>query len=245
MHSALFTTLLASAIALSSATKGVVTLDDLTFDKIVDGSKPILVKFDKQYSYGDAEDAFKETAEKLGELKTDLVIAEVGKQEYGDEENKALHERFSIDKDEWPVYKLFPKGGGDPIDGPKKADGSKDDQKAALGSFLKVNTGVNTFMGKGQISKFDDLAEKLMKGDKDAVAEAEKLLEDKEVVADDEDKSNAEYYIKTMKRVGERGAEYPKTEITRLKAMVNDKISEKKKEMFSKRINILSSFAAP
>ena len=72
------------------------------------------------------------------------------------------------------------------------ADGSKDDQKAALGSFLKVNTGVNTFMGKGQISKFDDLAEKLMKGDKDAVAEAEKLLEDKEVVADDEDKSNAE-----------------------------------------------------
>lgn len=81
-----------------------------------------------------------------------------------------------------------------------------------------------------------------------------------------------------MKRVGERGAGYPATEIARLKSMVNDKvrpparphdhcvilpvcvvlellfslglaavrlqISDKKKEMFSKRINILSSFAA-
>ena len=106
MHSTLFAALLASAIAIASATKGVVTLDDLTFDKvrarkitqphsaigtldsshaeplpcsceprtaprarrrqIVDGSKPILVKFDKQYAYGDAEDSFKETAEKIG-----------------------------------------------------------------------------------------------------------------------------------------------------------------------------------
>ena len=58
---------------------------------------------------GDGEDCFKETAEKVGELKTNLIVAEVGKQEYGDEENKALHERFNIDKDAWPVYKLFPK----------------------------------------------------------------------------------------------------------------------------------------
>ena len=41
------------------------------------------------------------------------------------------HERFSIDKDEWPVYKLFPKGGGDPIDGPKKA--GVHSQAAAMG----------------------------------------------------------------------------------------------------------------
>ena len=54
----------------------------------------------------------------MGELKSKLIIAEVGKQEYGDEDNKLLHERYTIDKDSWPVYKLFPAGGGDPIDGP-------------------------------------------------------------------------------------------------------------------------------
>ena len=212
---------------------------------------------------GDGEDCFKETAEKVGELKTNLIVAEVGKQEYGDEENKALHERFNIDKDAWPVYKLFPKvrapkvgaaarrlvsrarrtqGGGDPIDGPTKSEGSKDEQKAALGSFIKVNTGLSVFIGKGQIGAFDDLAEKFVGarcptpfsavrsrcysalsparspgGDKGALAAAEKLLGDKEVVTDDDDKSNAEYYIKTMKRVNDKGADYPKTELARLK----------------------------
>ena len=34
--------------------------------------------------------------------------------------------------------------GGVPLDGAKKAKGSKDDLKGALGSFLKVNDGVNT-----------------------------------------------------------------------------------------------------
>ena len=62
------------------------------------------------------------------------------------------------------------------------------------------------------------------------------------MVADDEDKANGEYYIKTMKRVNERGDEYPATELARLKKMASDKISDKKKEMFSKRINILSAF---
>ena len=235
-------TLLALALPAVAATKGVVTLDDLTFDKIVTGSAPVLVKFDKQYSYGDGEDCFKETAEKVGELKTNLIVAEVGKQEYGDEENKALHERFNIDKDAWPVYKLFPKGGGDPIDGPTKSEGSKDEQKAALGSFIKVNTGLSVFIGKGQIGAFDDLAEKFVGGDKGALAAAEKLLGDKEVVTDDDDKSNAEYYIKTMKRVNDKGADYPKTELARLKKMVGEKVSDKKKALFTNRINILSSF---
>ena len=31
-----------------------------------------------------------------------------------------------------------------PLDGAKKAEGSKDDLKGALGSFIKVNAGVNT-----------------------------------------------------------------------------------------------------
>ena len=48
--------------------------------------QPVLTGLSFQFSlqYGDAEDAFKETAEKVGELKTDLIVAEVGTQDYGD-----------------------------------------------------------------------------------------------------------------------------------------------------------------
>lgn len=140
------------------------------------------------------------------------------------------------------MYKFFPKGGGDPVDGPKKSEGSKDEQKAALGTFLKINAGLSVFIGKGQIGAFDDLAEKFVGGDKSALEAAQKLLGDKEVVTDDEDKKNAEYYIKTMNRVNEKGDDYPKKELDRLKAMVKAKISDKKKAMFGPRINILSSF---
>lgn len=136
-------------------------------------------------------------------------------------------------------------GGGDPIDGPTKAEGSKEDQLAALGSFIKLNVGLSVFIGKGQIGALDDVAEALVAG-KSTVAEAttaaEAILADKEVVADDDDKSNAEYYLKTIVRVGEKGAEYPKTELARLKSMVGGKLSDKKKELFQTRINILSSF---
>ena len=45
-----------------------------------------------------------------------------------------------------------------------------------------------------------------------------------------------------MGAAGEKGADYASTELTRLKGIVNSKVSDKKKEMFGKRINILSSF---
>lgn len=232
----------AATLQTASATKGVVTLDDLTFDKIVTGSVPVLVKFDKQYAYGDSEDAFKETAEKVGELKTNLIVAEVGTQDYGDTpENKATHDRFKVSKDDWPVYKYFPAGGGEPITGPK-LEGSKDDMKATLGSFLKINAGLSVFIGKGQIPAFDDLAEKYVGGDLAALDAAKALLGDKEVCTDEDDTKTGEYYIKTMERCQSKGADYPATELARLKGIVNTKISDKKKEMFSSRINILSSF---
>lgn len=93
-------------------------------------------------------------------------MAEVGTQDYGDApENKATHDRFGINKDDWPHYKFFPAGSLEPVDGPKKGgDGGKDEQKAALGTFLKINAGISVFIGKGQIVAFDDLAEKLVGG---------------------------------------------------------------------------------
>ena len=37
-----------------------------TFDRIIDGTKTVFVRFDKEYSYGDEHDAWKELAKKVG-----------------------------------------------------------------------------------------------------------------------------------------------------------------------------------
>jgi len=42
--------------------RGIVKLDNTTFDRIIDGSKTVFVRFDKEYSYGDEHDAGKELA---------------------------------------------------------------------------------------------------------------------------------------------------------------------------------------
>ena len=49
-----------------------------TFDRIVDGSRNVIVRFDKEYSYGDAHDAWKEFAKTVGESSADVLVCDVG-----------------------------------------------------------------------------------------------------------------------------------------------------------------------
>ena len=49
-----------------------------TFDRLVDGSRHIFVRFDKEYSYGDEHDAWKDFAKTVGESSADVLIADVG-----------------------------------------------------------------------------------------------------------------------------------------------------------------------
>eukprot|EP00035_Acanthoeca_spectabilis_P012019 m.212500 g.212500 ORF g.212500 m.212500 type:complete len:100 (-) comp15504_c0_seq1:4690-4989(-) len=70
-------------VACTTATaRGSVGLDSLTFDKVVDGTRQIVVKIDKQYPYGEKEDAYKEFLKDVA--KTNLLVGEVGVQDYGD-----------------------------------------------------------------------------------------------------------------------------------------------------------------
>jgi endoplasmic reticulum protein 29 len=49
-----------------------------TFDRLVDGSRHIMVRFDKEYSYGDEHDAWKDFAKTVGESSADVLICDVG-----------------------------------------------------------------------------------------------------------------------------------------------------------------------
>merc|ERR1712060_627347 len=64
--------------ALSYSERGILKLDNTTFDRIIDGSRSVFVRFDKEYSYGEEHDAWKEYAKAVGESAADLLSADVG-----------------------------------------------------------------------------------------------------------------------------------------------------------------------
>lgn len=71
------------------------------------------------------------------------------------------------------------------------------------------------------------------------IAKAEEAF--KELTSDSE-KTSAEIYIKTMKKVLEKGKEFVETEIARVERLKAGKVSDKKKEQLADRLSILTSF---
>lgn len=238
----------ASTTAISD--KGVIYLDDLTFDKVVDRSRDVLVRFDKEYPWGDEHDAFKELATTVGESDTSLLVVGVpisNSDTYP--VNTKLSARYGLValKDEgFPRYKLFKKG----ADTTKPLDYTGDMKQAKeLLRWTVEQTGV--FIGiKGQVKELDGLAHSFMAA---APADRKPLLEQAQAAADAVDTSSnpdaggyVEYYIKTMQRVLDKGDAYVQQETKRLAKMSEDKaVAAAKRETFAWRLNVLASFKAP
>merc|ERR1719399_356385 len=225
------------APALQAKAQGAINLDTYTFDKIVDGSRDVLVKFDQEYAYGDAEDAFKALCKTVGPLKGGTLIAEVGVQDYGEKENTDVAERFGASKGDFPVYKLFKKGGD--VAKPVAYTGEK--TEAALSQFLKAETGL--YIGlPGNLEAFDKLAAGFLGADgammTARLAEAEAAL----AAAAADDSTSAKADVKIMKRVQEKGVGFVEGEVKRVKKLIGGKITDKKKKFFNERLNILASF---
>ncbi|GIY71099.1 endoplasmic reticulum resident protein 29 [Caerostris extrusa] len=194
--------------------KGAVSLDSWTFDKMISKFKAALVKFDITYPYGEKEDEYGKVAESA-RFSPELLIAEIGIQDYGEKENSDIAEHFSVSKDDFPVIKLL----------------------------LKKHSPVRLILNKC-LPEFDELAERFMAVDGQEQKQVI-LSEAKEVAAKlnpDEEKKSAEVYIKMMQKVIERGVGFIASERERVKNIKDGKITSAKKEEMQGRLNILHSF---
>ena len=175
-----------------------------TFDRIVDGSRSVMVRFDKEYSYGDEHDAWKSFAAKVGDSSADMLVCDVGVSEYGDKDNSDIAEKFSIKSDDFPQYRLWKKGSKEPLvyKGDKKED-----------AFLRfAQAEADIWVGlTGQLKEFDALA-KAFPGDK---AGSLKKAEAAAKGAGEKDADSAKYYVKvggkTAQSQRDRAAAIPRS----------------------------------
>uniref|UniRef100_A0A7S4BBT4 Endoplasmic reticulum resident protein 29 C-terminal domain-containing protein n=1 Tax=Chrysotila carterae TaxID=13221 RepID=A0A7S4BBT4_CHRCT len=213
--------------------RGILKLDNTTFDRIIDGSRNVFVRFDKEYAYGEAHDAWKEYAKTVGESAADLLSADVGVSEYGEKENSDLIERYGIKTADFPQYRLFVKGTsglGSPIayTGAAKTDEFVRFVQEKAGAWIGL---------PGQIKELDEIAKEFMGSTEQAA-----LLQKAEAAAASSTQDTAKYYVKVMtKATGDK--DFVAKETTRLKKMMEESsVKPAKKEQFGRRLNVLSSF---
>eukprot|EP00993_Chasmostoma_nieuportense_P003760 NODE_4463_length_783_cov_52.100610_g4304_i0.p1 GENE.NODE_4463_length_783_cov_52.100610_g4304_i0~~NODE_4463_length_783_cov_52.100610_g4304_i0.p1 ORF type:complete len:253 (+),score=102.44 NODE_4463_length_783_cov_52.100610_g4304_i0:47-760(+) len=237
MHCWLLVLMVLVGSAVSSDVPGVLALDSITFGKLVGREYDVLVKFDKQYPYGDKEDAFKEFASRIGGISAPaLLLAQVGVQDYGDKLNDDLRERFSIKADDFPAFRLFPKGALTPV--PYTGEVTSD----ALTRFLKEQ--LNLYIGlPGCLEAFDGLAKGF--GALDAATQQRRLQEADAMLLTltAQDQPSGKFYVGVMKKVVSQGAHFPASEKLRLEKLLQSKITEDKKKQFRHKLNILPSFS--
>ena len=215
---------------LSYSERGILNLDNTTFDKIVDGYRNVFVRFDKEYAYGEEHDEWKAFAVTVGESDADLLVADVAVSEYGDKMNEDLARRFSIALEDFPQYRLF-KSSVQPIRYLGKIDRNE--------FLLFVQRYASVWIGlPGQVKQLDSLAKEFSA----ASSDREEVLRKTQVAASAAEGDLAKYYVKVMtKALGD--AEFVVKETSRLSKMQSDSsVKESKKKSFRKRLNILSSF---
>lgn len=189
------------------------------------------------YPYGTKHDEFAKVAEAAHTV-PDLLVGEVGVKDYGEKENADLAERYKVNKDDFPVVKLFVAGVSEPYtfsDSEFTADNIK--------KFIRTKSNVHIGL-PGCLEAFDKIAAKFSQATDPDVKKA--LLREAEDLWDNitgrADQKTAEVYVKTMRKSLEKGDDFVSNELKRVQSLAKGKISKEKKEEMQQRINILHSF---
>ncbi|CAG2171496.1 unnamed protein product [Oppiella nova] len=221
------------------ALSGSVVLDSFTFDKIVTKFKTSLVKFDIQYPYGEKHEEFEKVSQMAKSI-GDIVMAEVGVQEFGEKQNMDLMNKYGITKDDFPVLKLFI--GGD-VENPIHFD---DEFKSdPIIRFIRRHSGVRIPL-ENCLPEFDDISQRFMGPEtsdrqrRDLLNESQQRLQE---LTNSEHKKWADVYIQFMTKVIEKGDQFIDSETQRLNGIVSQKLAENKRKEIKGKLNILLSFA--
>ncbi|GBF99629.1 hypothetical protein Rsub_12308 [Raphidocelis subcapitata] len=241
----LFALVAALPVAASLQDPGIVYLDDLTFDKVVNGRDDVLVRFDREYPWGDAHEMYRQLAAALGDADAPLTVAGVAVSNSDDYLlNPRLARRYNLSAlgdDELPVFRLFLRH-GDPRAPIAYGGELKMDE---MSGWLVAHTSI--FLGKrGQIEELDATAKRMAAAPKHGRAAllAEARAEARNLTLPVQQREYADYYLKAMGLFVEGGEAYLAKEMARLTRLLSNPLSvpAAKLEVFQWRLNVLSSF---
>jgi len=204
--------------------KGIIGLDEYTFDKIIDGSKNVLVEFMNQAweTTPDLETVGREFASS-----NDIIIAK-----FINSANEDFVKRFNFKPEESPSLRFYPKGSTTPENFLVSAKGVKGDDIVEL---LRIRLNPN-------LKELKALAAEFVTED----AKRNELLKKAETLTKSFSGVDADYakqIIKNMQKILEKGISYVETEKSRLtKLSQSSSVSEKTRNDFNKKISILNAF---
>ncbi|EGD82096.1 hypothetical protein PTSG_02776 [Salpingoeca rosetta] len=211
----------------------VVVLDESNFDQIVmDENKDVLVEFYAPWC-GHCK-SLAPTYEKVGndfKNEDDIVIAKMDADKY-----RGIPSRYDVTG--FPTLKWFPKSNKD------GEDYSSGRSEKDFVEFINEKTGAKRLPGgaladdAGLISVLDELAKAFADE-----GERESVLAKAEAEAAKHDSKYASYYVKVMKKIADKGNDFPATEIDRLeRILAAGNVKADKLDSFYIRRNILKQF---
>ena len=212
----------------------------------------VLLKLDKEYPYGENQDAFKSLAEayeeqlsKPSRIRSDFLFAKISMQEYGDDpQNQDFAKKLgAADAEKYPEYFYMKKG-----QDPKTAVRYTGEDKGfdAISAFIKEQAGVR--VAESFLPEMDAVAAKFVYADDDKARQS--LADEASTVAkslpEESDRTLAELYLKVMGKALDKGVDYFKSESDRLKRMLgNGKMKQDKQVAFEEKLKVLASFTNP
>lgn len=211
----------------------------------------VLLKLDKSYPYGENHEAFKSIAEsyqeqlsKPGRIRSDLLFAKMGVQNYGETQNQDFAKSMGVaDEETYPEYFYMKKG-----EDPSTAIRYEGEDKGfdAISAFIKEQTGIR--IAESLLPEMDTVAAKFVSADDDKARQgfAEEASTVAKSLPQETDRTLAELYLKVMNKALDKGTNYFKSETDRIKRMLSDgKMKKDKQVAFEEKLKVLASFTNP